>query len=61
MRSIVCQIKEERVILIALNKGNGIVGRDVGVVLNVLITLILLNIYQFVSMETVIRIIVRRI
>ena len=59
MRRIKSQIEEERILLVSLDEIDGIIGRNICVVLDVLIVLICLDMDELVVVETVVWIIVR--
>ena len=59
MRRIKSQIEEERILLVSLDEIDGIIGRNICVVLDVLIVLICLDMDELVIVETVVWIIVR--
>ena len=59
MRRIKSQIEEERILLVSLDEIDGIIGRNIRIVLDVLIVLICLDVDEFVIVETVVWIIVR--
>lgn len=59
MRRIKSQIEEERILLVSLDEINGIIGRNIRIVLDVLIVLICLDMDELVVVETVVWIIVR--
>lgn len=59
MRRIKSQIEEERILLISLDEIDGIIGRNIRIVLDVLIVLICLDVDELVVVETVVWIIVR--
>lgn len=59
MRRIKSQIEEERILLVSLDEIDGIIGRNIRIVLDVLIVLICLDVDELVIVETVVWIIVR--
>lgn len=59
MRRIKSQIEEERILLVSLDEIDGIIGRNIRIVLDVLIVLICLDVDELVVVETVVWIIVR--
>lgn len=59
MRRIKSQIEEERILLVSLDEIDGIIGRNIRIVLDVLIVLICLDVAELVVVETVVWIIVR--
>lgn len=59
MRRIKSQIEEERILLVSLDEIDGIIGRNIRIVLDVLIVLICLDMDELVVVETVVWIIVR--
>lgn len=59
MRCIKSQIEEERILLVSLDEIDGIIGRNIRIVLDVLILLICLDVDELVIVETVVWIIVR--
>lgn len=59
MRCIKSQIEEERILLVSLDEIDGIIGRNIRIVLDVLIVLICLDVDELVIVETVVWIIVR--
>ena len=59
MRRIKSQIEEERILLVSLDEIDGIIGRNICVVLDVLIVLICLDMDELIIVETVVWIIVR--
>ena len=59
MRRIKSQIEEERILLVSLDEIDGIIGRNICVVLDVLIVLICLDMDELIIVETVEWIIVR--
>lgn len=54
MRRIKSQIEEERILLVSLDEIDGIIGRNICVVLDVLIVLICLDMDELVVVETVV-------
>lgn len=59
MRRIKSQIEEERILLVSLDEIDGIIGRNIRIVLDVLIVLICLDVDELVVVEPVVWIIVR--
>lgn len=59
MRRIKSQIEEERILLVSLDEIDGIIGRNIRIVFDVLIVLICLDVDELVIVETVVWIIVR--
>lgn len=59
MRRIKSQIEEERILLVSLDEIDGIISRNIRIVLDVLIVLICLDVDELVVVETVVWIIVR--
>ena len=59
MRCIKSQIEEERILLVSLDEIDGIIGRNIRIVLDVLIVLICLDVDELVVVEPVVWIIVR--
>ena len=59
MRRINSQIEEERIILVSLDEIDGIIGRNIRIVFDVLIVFICLDVDELVIVETVVWIIVR--
>lgn len=59
MRRIKSQIEEERILLVSLDEIDGIIGRNIRIVLDVLIVLICFDVDELVIVETVVWIIVR--
>ena len=53
MRRIKSQIEEERILLVSLDEIDGIIGRNICVVLDVLIVLICLDMDELIIVETV--------
>ena len=56
---IVGKIEEERMVPVALDEADGIIGRDIGVVLHVLVVLVCLDVDELVVVEAVVGIIIR--
>ena len=59
MRRIKSQIEEERILLVSLDEIDGIIGRNIRIVLDVLIVLICLDVDELVVVEPVVWIVVR--
>ena len=59
MRRIKSQIEEERILLVSLDEIDGIIGRNIRIVFDVLIVLICLDVDELVIVETIVWIIVR--
>ena len=61
MRRIKGKIEEERILLVSLDEIDGIISRNICIVLDMLIVLICLDVDELVVIEAVLWIIVRRI